>query len=139
MENLFLSRLSSSKMLVRRVSNWLLCLGEAAVVVVFAWPVRLLGGGTFASEVAEGTCAQPLVFLGAGSWEAMPVKPISPLHRAILQAGGANLAPGKLAELKGSSEYGRLSLSLRPQDKARPLLETAARQGFGDLPVSYLR
>lgn len=141
LENTFLCQLASPRLCLRRVGEalWHMCIGDVVGVVAYGWPVRQCDDGTLVPVTEAGTCPQPLVMMQAEVWEAMPVTPISPLRRALLRVRGSNATTSRPLALRDAATYGKLTMALLPRDRARPLLEAAARQGFFELQVPYLR
>ena len=136
LQNTWLSRLCSSRrMLVRRkgADDWMLPIGEICSVIVKVWPVAVRGG-VVVPVLKNDTKSITITITAAEDWEACPIRPVSPMRRAIMQ----ELAEGALlicntVRIKDFWDYGTLQVGARILDIPQPLLEMVARKGFLDL------
>ncbi len=122
--------------------SWQLGLGNIDGCVGVSWPVVEAADGCFTVEVKPNTVRNFVTVLNPNNYEAVPISWASPMRRAIMQELANEGKDGfgwHQVSLKQASSYGALSIGAQPLGPVAGLLQTAASQGFWDLPVSYLR
>ena len=138
-------RLISKDVLIRHrdSTEWLLGVGNIDGSVGVAWPVEELGNGLFQAKKGDATSVL-ITILDISEWQAMPVRWVAPMHRAVMEelaAAGKHVHSSDNVKLKGSSHYpaGIFSIAVEVTGAAVSLLRCAALQGFWTLPLTYLR
>ena len=140
LDTAWLSRLFSPRIAVRRVGNpeWYVAIGDLCSVIAKAWLLSATNG-VYSPEVVIGPKSATFTCTGLADFEAMPLHVASPMRRAYLrEQNTTGFFTGSLVRLKASAEYGSLPIAAFSLDPARPLLETACRGGFWNLPASFL-
>ena len=84
MKYAWLSKLCFPKLLIRRKGTftWQLCLGDLARTLVKTWQVEFKNG-LWHPVCRAGSVASDVVITNLKDWEAISLKPVSPLHAAI--------------------------------------------------------
>ena len=82
-----------------------------------------------------------VTILDLDDWEAIDVKPISPMHVNVLiaQSKVIGSTPDTGINLPAASDCLHKNIVLKSDGHALPLLGLACRNAFGKLPFSYLR
>ena len=141
LETAWLCRLaSSSRLLLRRVGtpHWVLPVGDICAVIVKVWPVDCIGDA-FEPRVSDTTTTTTITITNPTDWEAVMVKPMSPMRQATrIESAAGNKLVGNIVRIKQSSAYGRLPVRIRFNDKPRPLLQTVCRGGFANQTLTFL-
>ena len=140
LEYTWLSRLCSKFVLLNPTAcpdQWFLCIGNICSTIVKGWPM-VRDGHIWKPQFTNTTKAVSLLVVDPAKYNAMPIVPVSPMHRAMLQSTPEGASEGSVHILPPSVAFGKLTIGSIASDVSRPLLQTAARGGFGDLPVSFL-
>ena len=143
--NRVLARLVNPGLLIRKAGTeaWMLGVGSIDGAVAVAWPMEKRRDGCYIPLAGATTTRSLVTVLDISEWEAMPVRWISPMARAIRQELiklGEESNFQKEVELKDASAYGgQLSMGALPTAPASSLLQAAAREAFWSLPLTFLR
>ena len=109
--------------------DWFAGCGDCCATLGIAWPATELPDGTFKPSVAEDTHPAYLSIVDDQDWEAIPVKTISPLHKAVYLEATPD-SPDDLVNLHPSEHYGRLTITLKPLSDVLPLLHASCVLAF---------
>ena len=134
-------RLCYPRLLIRRIGTapWYISVGDICATLAKGWPV-IESGNIYKVVATNEALPVDIIPLEVEAWEARPIKPVSPLHQAVRRTLSSHgLSDTQEVAVKDFSHYGKLAIACSPQDVARPLLQTAMREGFWDLPQSYLK
>ena len=137
MQYSWLCRLCTSRLLIRKKGTfaWSLCLGNVCQAFVEVWhPVEF--HDSVWTPCKSGT-VKSVAIVDLKSWESVPLQPVSPKHIAVKRCSLTD-SPTEFACLKSPELCGAMMVSARALDRHRPLDQTQARQGFGDLGSSFL-
>jgi hypothetical protein len=137
-----LTKLADKRLLLRRdgTDKRYITLGHCLSDVIWAWEAKESPScpGVYVPLVTESTTQVPLVVVDLKHWFAQPIAIKCPMHVAIRKTS-PDAGPNDPVDLPESTSFGPLSIVVEATDIERPLLETACRAGFWELPVSYLR
>lgn len=137
----WLSQLCCARLLIRQKGNleWMLSLGHLSGVVVKTWPIEYKDT-VYQVELTPDTKSDHVVILDENKWEAIPVKPISPMHMAARQELTALGKPctGGVVKLQDPSHYTKLTVGLMALSTSKPLPEVSLRQGFPTCTLAYM-
>jgi hypothetical protein len=140
-KNAWLTQLLSKKMMVRRLNEttWYCVLGLTAGDVAWCW--ELIQDKDTPSLwlplVPVDSKPVAISILDPYDWVAMPIAIKSPVHVAIAKTK-IDVQPSAMIDLPASSTFGRLYITIVPQDVERTLFECVARCAFHLLPASYM-
>ena len=141
LETAWLSRLFTPLLAVRPTgtSDWFVVVGDICAVLVKGWPLAV-DSGIYTPITNNDSVAKNFVCHDIDAFEAFPLKPACPMHRACLvEVAAHGYFFGKVVRLKASGEYGALPIGAVAAGPPRPLLDTSCRGGFGSLPPSFLQ
>ena len=142
LETCWYVRLFSPRIAIRRCGkkNWWIAIGDLCGVIAKVWPL-VANGDVFMPVVKNESKAETVTCHDPAEFEAVPLKILSLIRQAIQQEVKQHgfFVSGSIVRLKASSEYGSLPISCVFDGEPKPLLETAALQGFWDLPANYLQ
>ena len=141
LETSWLARLFSPRIAVRRVntSDWPIAIGDICGVIIKTWPLEKKDN-MYVPIVNDSSVAATATCHDEDEWMAMPLSPVSPMRRACMQEiTKEGYFTGSLVQIHESGYYGKLSIAAMPTDEPRFLIDVAIREGFWDLPCSYLR
>ena len=141
LETAWLSRLFGPSLAFKKIGSptWYCALGDVCGVLIKAWPLKS-SGAVYSPITTDDSAAINAVCTDTDLFEAMPLNPVSPMHRACLQEiNEVGYMTGTLVRLRASGDYGHLPIAALPGDMARGLLNTQLRLGFGTLGPSYLQ
>ncbi|CAK0866508.1 unnamed protein product, partial [Prorocentrum cordatum] len=137
-QKLWMGRLVSTRMLFRKKGTqaWYIGVGDIVSTLAVGWPaVRVHPSGVYAPQQG-GVKPGLFAVFDLSKWEACSIEICSPLHNAIVAEGGKD---GKEVSLQRWSHYGDMGVLARTSGPIAPLLNVAARQAFGRLPLSFLK
>lgn len=139
LDRCWLCRVVSKRMLIRRAGteDWFFALGDICGTLVVAWPAKVgPQENSFELDLQDGRTSSLFAVLDLDLWEARPYEIHSPLHQAVVLAGGIDETTEVNVPASGFLKIGgMLPMATGP---AENLKVVAARQAFGTLPMDYL-
>ena len=120
----WLSRLCNGHMLIRKAGTftWSLCIGNVMATSVVVWPVEDYHG-QWTPKSGQEDHSQWVTITNLEQWEALPIQPISPMHKAVKMEQGRAAALDKSISLKHSRFYPAIPIVAKATDIARSLLQ----------------
>jgi len=140
LEFTWLTRLCNRFLLIQPVGSdlWYLSMGSICNEYIKAWPV-VKTGKTYSVVWNNTAKSKAFLFVEPQKFSAMPVQPVSPMHKAILSVCQQEDPDDKHVHLPDSATMGKLTIAIKGTDSARPFYHVACREAFWQLPASFIK